>query len=144
MITIALMAHDKRKELMVQFCINHCRTLAKHKIFATAVTGKVVREATGLNVEKLMARSNGGSQQIASMIANNEVDFVIYFRDTAHSGNDSDDDSNLLRICDVHNIPAATNIATADIIIRALEMGEFEFKDVYGLSLRKNSEYYTE
>ena len=144
MLTIALMAHDKRKELMVQFCINYCRTLSKHKVCATAVTGKLVSEATGLDVERLMARSNGGLQQIGSMLANNEVDLVIYFRDTSHTANYNDDDANLLRLCDVHNIPAATNIATAEILVKALEMGELEFKDIQGLSFRKTDEYFTE
>ena len=134
MLNIALMAHDKRKELMVQFCINYCRTLSKHKDFATAVTGKTVTEATGLEVERLMSRTNGGSQQIASRIANKEIDLVIYFRDITQSATDSIDDTTLLRICDVHNIPTATNIATAEILIRALERGDLERKDLYSLS----------
>jgi len=134
MLNIALMAHDKRKELMVQFCINYCRTLSKHKVFATAVTGKTVTEATGLEVERLMSRTNGGSQQIASRIANKEIDLVIYFRDITQSATDSIDDTTLLRICDVHNIPTATNIATAEILIRALERGDLERKDLYSLS----------
>ena len=134
MLNIALMAHDKRKELMVQFCINYCRVLSKHKVFATAVTGKTVNEATGLDVERLMARTNGGSQQIASKIANKEIDILIYFRDTSHSASESFDDTTLLRICDVHNIPTATNIATAEVLIRALERGDLERKELYSLS----------
>ncbi len=134
MLNIALMAHDKRKELMVQFCINYCRILSKHKVFATAVTGKTVTEATGLEVERLMARTNGGSQQIASRIANKEIDILIYFRDTSQSASESSDDTTLLRICDVHNIPTATNIATAEVLLRALERGDFERKDLYSLS----------
>ena len=134
MLNIALMAHDKRKELMVQFCINYCRVLSKHKVFATAITGKTVNEATGLEIERLMARTHGGSQQIASRIANKEIDLLIYFRDTAQSSSESADDTTLLRICDVHNIPTATNIATAEILIRALERGDLERKDLYSLS----------
>lgn len=134
MLNIALIAHDKRKELMVQFCINYCRILSKHKIFATAVTGKTVNEATGLEIERLMSRKHGGAQQIASKIANKEIDILIYFRDASQSATESADDITLLRVCDVHNIPTATNIATAEILIRALEKGDLERKDLYSLS----------
>lgn len=144
MLNIALIAHDKRKELMVQFCIANCRILAKHKVCATAVTGKTVSEATGLEVHRLMARSNGGAQQIASRIANNEVDLLIYFRDTSHISFESEDDMTLLRLCDVHNIPVATNIATAEVLVRALERGDLDWREVYNLSKKKSGELFTE
>ena len=144
MLNIALMAHDKRKELMVQFCIANCRILSKHKICATAVTGKIVSEATGLEVDRLMSRANGGAQQIASRIANNEVDLLIYFRDTAHTSFDSDDDMTLLRLCDVHSIPVATNIATAEILVKALERGDLDWKDVFNITKKKPSDLFTE
>lgn len=144
MLNIALMAHDKRKELMVQFCIAYCRILSKHKVCSTAVTGKIIREATGLEVDKLMARSNGGAQQIASRIANNEVDLLIYFRDTAHTSFDSEDDMTLLRLCDVHNIPVATNIATAEVLVRALERGDLDWREVYNISKKKPGDLFSE
>ncbi|MBQ2915977.1 MAG: methylglyoxal synthase [Clostridia bacterium] len=144
MLNIALMAHDKRKELMVQFCITYCRILSKHKVCATAVTGKIVSEATGLEVDKLMSRSNGGAQQIASRIANNEVDLLIYFRDTSHTSQENDDDMTLLRICDVHNIPVATNIATAEVLVRALERGDLDWKEVYNITKKKPGDMFSE
>lgn len=143
MLNIALMAHDKRKELMVQFCIAYCRVLAKHNVCATAVTGKTVNEATGLGVTRLMARTNGGAQQIASRIANNEVDILIYFRDTAVTAFESEDDNTLLRLCDVHNIPVATNIATAEILMKAVENGDLDWKEIYNITKKKpNDKYY--
>lgn len=145
MLNIALIAHDKRKELMVQFCIAYCRILAKHKVCATAVTGKLISEATGLEVDKLMSRTNGGSQQIASRIANNEVDLLIYFRDTSRmSFNEGDDDMTLLRLCDVHNIPMATNIATAEVLVRALERGDLDWREIYNFSKKKPGDLFSE
>ena len=91
-----------------------------------------------------MSRSNGGAQQIASRIANNEVDLLIYFRDTSHTSQENNDDMTLLRICDVHNIPVATNIATAEVLVRALEKGDLDWKEVYNITKKKPGDLFSE
>ena len=118
---IALMAHDRRKELMVQFCIAYCGILSKHHICATHTTGKYIADASGLEIETYMPGYFGGTEQINSRISYNEIDLVFYFRSTDPSKEISEPEENLLRLCDVHNIPLATNIATAEALILALD-----------------------
>ena len=128
--TIALIAHDAKKELMVQFCIAYCGILSKHNICATNVTGKYVQEATGLEIEKLLAGSHGGEQQIASRISYNEIDVLLFFRSTTPNHSLDESESNLLRMCDVHNVPVATNIATAEVLICALDHGDLDWREI--------------
>ena len=127
---IALIAHDNRKELMVQFCTAYCGILAQHTLCATANTGKQVQEATGLKVHRFLSFENGGGQQIASRIACNEIDLLIFFRDPLTAKPHEPNDNDLLRLCDVHNIPFATNIATAEALIRGVERGDFEWREI--------------
>lgn len=143
MLNIALMAHDKRQELIIQFCIAYCSILAKHNVCSTGITGKTVSEATGLDVDTLLARANGGAQQIASRIANNEIDILIYFRDTSLSAFENEDDITLMRLCDVHNIPVATNIATAEILLTALERGDIDRRNSYSFSKKKSGDSFS-
>lgn len=126
---IALIAHDTKKELMVQFCIAYCGVLSKHNLCATGTTGKMVAEATGLNVQRYLSGSQGGDQQIAARISCNEIDLLLFFRDPISVKPHEPDDMNLLRLCDVHNIPVATNIATAEALIHALERGDLDWRD---------------
>lgn len=127
---IALIAHDTKKELMVQFCIAYCGVLSKHNLCATSTTGKMVAEATGLNVQRYLSGSQGGDQQIAARISCNEIDLLLFFRDPISVKPHEPNDMNLLRLCDVHNIPAATNIATAEALIHALERGDLDWRDI--------------
>ncbi len=115
--TIALIAHDSKKELMVQFCTAYCRILSQHKLVATGTTGKLISEATGLQVQRFLAGVQGGDQQIASRIACNEIDLLLFFRDPINAKPSEPNEMTLLRLCDVHNIPMATNIATAEVLI---------------------------
>lgn len=126
---IALIAHDSKKELMVQFCIAYCGILSHHDIRATGTTGKLVSEATGLVVQRYMSGSQGGDQQLASSISCNEIDLLIFFRDPLNAKSHEPNDINLLRLCDVHNIPVATNIATAEALIHALERGDLDWRE---------------
>ena len=121
---IALIAHDSRKELMTQFCTAYVRILSQNELVATGVTGKVVRDATGLPVRCLYPGGRGGAEQISSMIACGEVDMLLYFRDPVNARPDEPNAVNLLRICDMHTIPVATNIATAEVLIHGLERGD--------------------
>lgn len=127
---IALIAHDKKKELMVQFCIAYCGILSKNKLCATGTTGKMVSEATGLNIQRYMSGAHGGDQQIAARISCNEIDLLLFFRDPISAKPSEPNDMNLLRLCDVHNIPVATNIATAEALIHSLERGDLDWRNV--------------
>ena len=128
--TIALIAHDSKKELMVQFCTAYCRILSQHKLVATGTTGKMIAEATGLQVQRFLAGVQGGDQQIASRIACNEVDLLLFFRDPINAKPSEPNEMTLLRLCDVHNIPMATNIATAEVLIHGLERGDLDWRDI--------------
>lgn len=128
--TIALIAHDAKKELMVQFCIAYCGILSRHNLVATGATAKVVSEATGLQIVSFLSGSQGGSQQIASRIGCDEIDLLLLFRDPLDQRADEPDDRALLRLCDVHNIPVATNIATAEVLIHGLERGDLGWRDI--------------
>jgi len=126
---IAIIAHDRKKELMAQFCIAYFNILQKHNLCATAITGKYIADASGLVIEKMLMGDYGGEQQMASRISYNEIDCLLYFRDTAGSESYDEDYLNILRLCDVHNIPVATNIATAEILICAVERGDLDWRN---------------
>ena len=130
--TIALIAHDSKKELMVQFCTAYCRALSKHRLIATGTTGKMIAEGTGLPVQRFLAGKQGGDQQIAARIACNEVDLLLFFRNPIDAKPGEPNEMNLLRLCDVHNIPVATNIATAEMLIHGLERGDLDWRDIVG------------
>ena len=127
---IALIAHDSRKELMAQFCTAYVRILSENELVATGVTGKIVRDATGLPVRCLYPGGRGGSEQIAAMIGCGEVDMLLFFRDPIAAKPSEPNEMNLLRICDVHNIPVATNIATAEVLIHGLEHGDLDWRTI--------------
>ena len=127
---IALIAHDTKKELMVQVCIAYCGILSHHKICATGVTGKLIGDATGLDVVRFLAGAQGGDQQISARIACNEIDLLLFFRDPISAKPNEPNEANLLRLCDVHNIPVATNIATAEALIHALDRGDLDWRDI--------------
>lgn len=128
--TIALIAHDAKKELMVQFCIAYCGILSRYNLVATGSTGKTVSEATGLEITSFLSGSQGGSQQIASRIGCDEIDVLLLFRDPLNPKVHDVDESALLRLCDVHNIPVATNIATAEVLIHGLERGDLDWREI--------------
>ena len=127
---IAIIAHDKKKELMVQFCIAYCGILSRHSLCATSTTGKIVSEATGLPIVKFLSGSQGGAQQIGARIACNEIDLLLLFRDPLNPKPGESSDTNLVRLCDVHDIPVATNIATAEALIHALERGDLDWRNI--------------
>ena len=127
---IALIAHDKKKELMVQFCIAYSGILAKHNLLATGVTGNMVAEATGLKVHRFYAGSQGGDQQIAARLQYNEIDMLLFFRDPITAKANEPSAANLLRLCDENNIPVATNIATAEVLIHGLERGDLDWRNI--------------
>jgi len=129
-VNIALIAHDSKKELMIQFCIAYCGILSHHNLCATGTTGKIVSEATGLKVQKFLSGPQGGDQQIAAHISCNEIDMLLMFRDPLIPASKEPNELNLLRLCDMHNIPVATNIATGEVLIHGLERGDLDWRNV--------------
>ncbi len=128
-VTIALVSHDKKKELMVHFCIAYCGILSQHSVCATQTTGQLVAEATGLKIRQYLSRYHGGLQQIGARIAYGEIDMVIFFVDP----NDREADAEIAevaRLCDQYNVPFASNIATAEMLIHGLARGDLDWRKV--------------
>ncbi len=125
---IALIAHDSKKELMTQFCIAYCGILSHHSLCATGTTGKQVEAATGLQITKFLSGAQGGAQQIGALISCNEIDLLLFFRNPLNPKPYEPNDHDLLRLCDMHNIPVATNIATAESLVRGLERGDLDWR----------------
>ena len=121
---IALIAHDKKKNDMINLATKYKDVLAKHELFATGTTGTLVMGETGLKITRMKSGPLGGDQQIGSMIANAELDLVIFLRDPLTAQPHEPDVSALLRLCDVINIPLATNMKSAEIMLRALANNE--------------------
>ncbi len=125
---IAIVADDMKKELMTEFCIAYCGILCKHSICATATTGKYISEATGLTIEKMMPGPQGGTEQIASRVAYNEIDLLLFFRDTTPEEYHHESDTEIMRMCDLYNTPVATTIAPAGVLFRALDNGDLDWR----------------
>lgn len=128
---IALIAHDAKKELLAQFCIAYCGILSRHKLFATGATGKMVSGITGLEIITFMGGAQGGAEQISSRIALGEIDLLFFFRDSDTSNDFNRNDNDLVRLCDRGNIPYATNLATAEALIHALERGDLDWRELW-------------
>lgn len=127
---IAIIADDNKKELMAEFCIAYCGILSRHNLCATQLTGKYISDATGLEIEQLMSGSIGGGEQILSRVAYNEIDLVFYFRSTEPNETPGMTEQNMLRLCDEHNVPVATNLATAEVLVLALDRGELNWREL--------------
>ena len=128
---IAFLAHDKKKELMVQFCTAYKSVLIKHNLFATATTGRLIADNTGLPLTLLLSHKQGGHQQINARIAYNEIDLVLMFTDPNNT--DAWDDSQMvetIRHCDKRNVPVATNLASAEMLIMGLQRGDLDWREM--------------
>ena len=128
---IAFLAHDKKKELMVQFCTAYKSVLSKHSLFATATTGRLIADHTGLPITLLLSHKQGGHQQINARIAYDEIDLVLLFTDP--NTTDVWDDSQMIetiRHCDMHNVPIATNLASAEMLIMGLQRGDLDWREM--------------
>lgn len=125
---IALIAHDRKKDNLVQFAIAYRNILNEHMLFATGTTGQRVIEATGLEVTRFRSGPLGGDQQIGAMIANNDMDMVIFFRDPLTAQPHEPDVSALIRLCDVYQVPLATNMGTAEILLKGLQEGFVDWR----------------
>ena len=128
---IGLIAHDSKKKLMQNFCIAYRGILSKHELYATGTTGRLVEEVTNLNVHKYLAGHLGGQQQLAAQIEHNEMDMMIYLRDPLTPKSHEPDVNDVVRLCDIYNIPLATNLATAELLVKALDRGDLEWREMY-------------
>ena len=129
---IAFLAHDKKKELMVQFCTAYKSVLSKHNLFATATTGRLIADHTGLPITLLLSQKQGGHQQINARIAYNEIDLVLLFTDPNNT--DPWDDNQMIetiRHCDKHNVPIATNLGSAEMFVMGLQRGDLDWREMY-------------
>lgn len=126
---IALIAHDQKKDEMVNFTIAYKHVFSKYNLYATGTTGTRIMEETGLQVHRMMSGPLGGDQQIGAMVATGKLDLILFFRDPLTAQPHEPDVSALLRLCDVYGIPLATNIATAELLIKSVERGFFSWRD---------------
>jgi methylglyoxal synthase len=127
---IALIAHDKKKPDMVQFAIAYESILKNHQLYSTGTTGMRVMEATTLQIERFQSGPLGGDQQIGALVAKNEMDLVLFFRDPLAAQPHEPDITALIRLCDVYGIPLATNMATGEILVKGLARGDFEWRKI--------------
>lgn len=128
---IGFIAHDAKKKLMQNFCIAYRGILNKHTLYATGTTGRLIEEVANLNIHKYLAGTLGGDQQMCAQIENNELDLVIFLREPVSPRSHEPDVDNVVRLCDTHNIPLATNLATAELLVRALDRGDLDWREMY-------------
>lgn len=128
---IGLIAHDSKKKLIQNFCIAYRGVLCRHSLYATGTTGRLIEEAANLNVYKYLAGHLGGEQQMCSQIEQNELDLLIFLRDPLFARPHEPSIHRVVELCDTHNIPLATNVATAELLIKSLERGDLEWRELY-------------
>lgn len=127
---IAFIAHDRKKDEMVNFVIAYEKVFQGHQLYSTGTTGQRIMEGTELEIHRFMSGPLGGDQQIGALVAENEMDLIIFLRDPLMAQPHEPDINALLRLCDVQGIPLATNIATAEILVKALDRGDFAWREL--------------
>ena len=127
---VGLLAHDSKKKLMQNFCIAYRGILTRHELYATGTTGTLIEEVTNLKIHKFLPGETGGVRQLTSQIEQGNLDMIIFLRDPSPEYDGEPDLSSVIRLCDMYNIPIATNLATAELLIHALERGELEWRNV--------------
>lgn len=128
---IGLIAHDAKKKLIQNFCIAYRGILSKNELFATGTTGRLIEEVTNLNIHKYMPGHLGGEQQLGAQIEHNEIDLVIFLRDPLSPKSHEPDVNNVVKLCDTYNIPLATNLATAELLVKAVDRGDLDWRDIF-------------
>ena len=128
---IGLIADDSKKKLMQNFCIAYRGILCKNDLFTTGTTGKLIEAVANLTVHKHLSGHLGGIQQMGAQIENNLIDLVIFLRDPMAPKFHETENKNVFRLCDIHNIPLATNLATAELLIKSLDRGDLEWREIY-------------
>ena len=128
---IALIAHDRKKENLIEFSIAYKQILAEHDLFATGTTGQLISEATGLPITRFRSGPLGGDQQIGALIATDSMDMVFFFRDPLTAQPHEPDVTALVRLCDLYHVPLATNMGTAEILLKGLEAGLVDWREIH-------------
>ena len=128
---IGLIAHDAKKTLMQNFCIAYRGILSKHELYATGTTGRLIEEVTNLSIHKFLAGHLGGMQQLGAQIGHNDIDALIFLRDPSTVKPHETDVNDVIRLCDMHNIPMATNLATAELLVLAIDRGDLDWREMY-------------
>ena len=128
---IGLIAHDSKKKLMQNFCVAYRGIMSKNELYATGTTGRLIEEVTNLNVHKFLAGHLGGEQQMCAQLEQNQIDLVIFLREPLAPKSHEPDVNKIIRLCDVHNIPLASNVATAELLIKSLDRGDLEWREIY-------------
>ncbi|MBS5523794.1 MAG: methylglyoxal synthase [Clostridiales bacterium] len=128
---IGLVAHDAKKKLMQNFCIAYRGILSKHELYATGTTGRTIEEVTNLSIHKFLPGPLGGEQQLGAQIEHNNIDLLIFLRDPMNAQSHEPNVHEIVKLCDMHNIPIATNLATAELLIKALDRGDLEWREFY-------------
>ncbi len=129
---IGLIAHDAKKKLMQNFCIAYRGILVKHELYATETTGRLIEDAANLPLHKYLSGLLGGEQQIAAQIESDAMDLVIFLRDPdSIDVNEESVHQSIVRLCDIHNIPLATNLATAELLVKSMDRGDMEWREMF-------------
>lgn len=128
---VGFIAHDAKKKLMQNFCIAYRSVLVKHELYATGTTGQLIEDASGLNVHKLLPGTIGGEEQLGVMVEQNQIDLLFFFRDPKEERKSMADINKAIRLCDIHNVPLATNIASAEMLLKSLEKGDLAWREMY-------------
>ena len=126
---VGLIAHNSKKRLMQDFCIAYKSILGRNTLYATDTTGRFIEEVTDLNIHKFLPGHLGGQQQMAAQISNNDMDMVIFLRNPSETVPHEPDVNNIIKLCDLYNIPVATNLATAELLVLALGNGDLEWRE---------------
>ena len=128
---IGLIAHDAKKKLMQNFCIAYRGILCKHSLYATGTTGRLIEDVANLSIHKYLAGHLGGAQQLGAQIEHNQIDMVIFLRDPLSPKSHEPDVNNVVQLCDTYNIALATNLATAELLIKSLDRGDLDWREMY-------------
>lgn len=128
---IGFVAHDAKKKLMQNFCIAYRGILSKHELYATGTTGRTIEEVTNLSIHKFLPGPLGGEQQLGAQIEHNNIDLLIFLRDPMNAQSHEPNVHEIVKLCDMHNIPIATNLATAELLVKALDRGDLEWREFY-------------
>ena len=128
---IGLVAHDQKKKLMQNFCLAYRGILGKNSLYATGTTGRLIEDATNLTVHKYLSGPLGGTQQLCADIESNNIDLMIFLRDPVAPKSHEPNVNNIVQLCDMHNIPLATNLATAEVMILSLDRGDLDWREAY-------------
>jgi methylglyoxal synthase len=128
MLKIAFIAHDRKKDEIVNFVLAYEHVFEGHELYSTGTTGQRIMDVTNLKIHRYMSGPLGGDQQIGAMVAQDELDLILFMRDPLMAQPHEPDITALLRLCDVYGIPVATNIATAEVLVKAIDRGDFAWR----------------